>query len=967
MKREDLMAIAQQATFLAERSTDQWVPAQGATQQAAAQSRLERWCQLAAGGDWTQFTERLAWDALDLAQARRLLTDGQRADWREPPAWTALLAEAVAQCEAVAVHDPAALMNPFVSVAQAHLQQAVGAQWLWLTPAVQAKLIDDLRQQLVDLAAPTLTYTPLLIWGQDAAAPAQRGAPALATLCRAYPVLARQLVTNVMQWVDSCAEFLARLAADWPLLVEQIGQDTTLAAGSITDLRPGLSDPHAGGRTVWAVTIATPLVSAHGATTTLAYKPKALTMDCAWNDLIRWCNDQGLSPQLGHLWTLPRAGYGWMAWATPQPTAAADHPLYAQRVGMVLGLLHLLHATDCHAENLVTQGDQLLLVDAEMLRYPQIAGQRHADPLDVLRTGLLPRWRVQRQGIEVIGGLVTEKKTGDPKVDPCAVATGYTQMLRFLAANWAELKGSDGPLAAFQQGTVRVAPRPTAAYLRLLDQLRHPAFLQRGVDFSLGVDQLARTYLKQPAHRPFWPLLAAEQAALCQGDVPYFTVPIDQSDWVIGAHRIAALHWPPFALPTPYEEAQQQRFIQESLADAAYLPTDDRADSFLALALHLGELLRQRAVPLAEGGLGWIAHQFQPRSALYQPGLIGDDLYSGRAGIALFLAALYRATGDDKWRTAALAALHTEKGRDGTTEATLGGQCYALSHAAGLLAAPALTLTALAVGQGQEFTAPTEPLTAWGVVDGLAGQILGLLALHQQSPTGAAAGGILPQAVACGDALLAGQAAWAEPAHGLGGFAHGAAGIAYALTQLYRASGAARFLTAAAQGWASQQALYRDPPSQWQDRRGATPVYLANWCNGAAGIGLAAAGSVPVMPQLATVVERAATVLLTTTATAPLDTLCCGRFGQIDSFLEMGVLLQRSTWIDQAAELARTALPAATAMGYFRLYDELPPHLFNPTFFRGVAGIGYTLLRLAALTGESKVTLPCVLRWALEG
>jgi lantibiotic modifying enzyme len=54
-------------------------------------------------------------------------------------------------------------------------------------------------------------------------------------------------------------------------------------------------------------------------------------------------------------------------------------------------------------------------------------------------------------------------------------------------------------------------------------------------------------------------------------------------------------------------------------------------------------------------------------------------------------------------------------------------------------------------------------------------------------------------------------------------------------------------------------------------------------------------------------------------------------------------------------------------MGYFRLYDELPPHLFNPTFFRGVAGIGYTLLRLAALTGESKVTLPCVLRWALEG
>ncbi|MFN8446055.1 MAG: DUF4135 domain-containing protein [Caldilineaceae bacterium] len=60
-----------------------------------------------------------------------------------------------------------------------------------------------------------------------------------------------------------------------------------------------------------------------------------------------------------------------MARAKSDPTEPSDKALYYQRVGMILGLLQVLQATDCHAENLMTCGDQLLLVDAEMLRYPQ--------------------------------------------------------------------------------------------------------------------------------------------------------------------------------------------------------------------------------------------------------------------------------------------------------------------------------------------------------------------------------------------------------------------------------------------------------------------------------------------------------------------------------------------------------------------------------------------------------------------
>ena len=79
----------------------------------------------------------------------------------------------------------------------------------------------------------------------------------------------------------------------------------------------------------------------------------------------------------------------------------------------------------------------------------------------------------------------------------------------------------------------------------------------------------------------------------------------------------------------------------------------------------------------------------------------------------------------------------------------------------------------------------------------------------------------------------------------------------------------------------------------------------------------------------------------------------------------MGRILGRRDWIGQATAQAQRALDQATAAGRFRLYDDLPPSLFNPGFFRGVAGIGYTLLRLAGVRGGVEV-LPCVLGMSNE-
>lgn len=936
--------LASRATFLHERLIGGWTPDAGDDHLPLAQRRLEYWRQLAAGGDWDRFRQRLAWDGLDEAAALALLRPGCLAEVGDPPRWTEILAAALAE---EAGSDLAAA---FVSVAETLLAQAAGDKTGWLSPPARQRLTGYLTDRLAGWIEPVFTQPG---W---AGVEIQASPHPLHALAAAYPVLARQLATRAIQWVDETADFLARLGEDWPALAQPLGLSAALTPGMITGLRPGLSDPHQGGRTVWQVTFAPGPSSAHGLS--VAYKPKDLSLDRAWADLVDWVTGQGLADGPGRLWTLPRTGYGWMAWAeAPTPRAPRHDPSQmARRMGGMLALLHLLHAADCHAENLLIRQGAPLLLDAEMLCYPQFTGQEAADPLDVMRTGLLPRWQVTQAGATLLSGL-------DPaNLDPGEVAAGFQAAQEFLAHHWPQLSGARGPLAPFRRGRVRVAARPTAAYLRLLDHLRHPAFLADGADFSIETERLAHTYLHRPDRAHLWPLLAEEHRAVAQGDVPIFTARIGSPD-LSGAEGTVhhCLTWPPFAQPDPTAQSQQTGLIRASLDRSPYLSR--ASDSFLEAARGLGHLLARRAVPRTERGLGgskadhgkirahppnprpisWLAPQFQPKSGLYQHGLIGDDLYAGRAGIALFLAGLARVTGEAMWGELARAGL---AGADGAA-VDPGGRIYALSLAGTLLDAPDL------LAEASTLARTASEVDQAGVLDGQAGMALGLLALYRATGDR----GALAQATSWGERLLAGEGEWGHAQRGLGGFSHGGAGIAHALARIYGASRETRFRDGAIRAWAFQQRLFDKAAGNWQDRRGEQPVYLRNWCNGAAGIGLAAAGGLGVLPGAAAAAERAADLL----APPFLDTLCCGGFGQIDCLLEMGRLLGRQDWIDQATVRARRTLDRATSAGHFRLYDDLPAHLFNPGFFRGVAGIGYSLLRLAAAKGEGAGVLPCVL------
>ncbi|HSH06004.1 MAG TPA: type 2 lanthipeptide synthetase LanM family protein [Anaerolineae bacterium] len=900
MNQDTLLWLAYQASFLHERLVAGWRPQPNLTPQLT-QQRLARWCATAADGDWQRFEARLAWSGLDMEQATNLLGPGKVTKWeKSPPSWLTVLTSAF-QLDTLA-----GWLAPFMAVAEQRLPPTAVSL---LSPTAQSSLRAYLQMQLEEITAPTLAYV---------------GDISLIALYERYPVLVRQMATKVEQWVAEVGDFNDRIRADWGHLT-----DLPLHPHAVTHLQPNLSDPHHAGRTVWRVE----LVNGQA----FAYKPKAINLDDAWQNLVRWANQQGVAPSLTPLWTLSRAGYGWMAWADKQPIENAS--AYYRRVGAMLAWLHQLHATDIHYENLVTQNDCPVLVDAEMLVYPQVSGQEDDDPLDVLRTGLLPRWQLGAQGVDEIGGLMNANEhTAENIAD---IMAGYHATSRFITKKWALIQA--GPLLAFQSGSVRFAPRPTAIYSRLLTHLRHPAFLDNGIAVSIELDRLARAYA-HPEKANLRSLLLTEQTALSQGDIPFFVAHSGQNDL---SHPHGTIRnffsWPPFTPPQGSQETHQLALIQASLDRNPYMPT--ATTDFLAVARQLGQLLADRAVLLGPDRLSWTALQWQAKSGLYQHRLVEDDLYAGRAGIALFLGALGRVTKETAWRDLALASL-----RGATPTADSGGRLYTLALLAHWLDAPCLIDEALSLAK------QTSKGTSLGVVAGQAGMVLGLLKLYELVGKTE----IITQAIQQGDMLLNG---WADAGqHRLGGFSHGAAGIAYSLARLYAICGVNRFRNGAQQLWRFQQTLYEPLRGQWQDRRGAQPAYLDNWCHGSAGIGLAGAGIGAVLPETDVAVAQAVACLTAVPPSHHLDTLCCGGWGQIACLQEMGLRAGNQQWLTTATTQAKQLLAQRTVRGYFQLYDDLPPHLFNPTFFRGLAGIGYTLLRLAA----PDKYLPCILSMAPE-
>ena len=576
---------------------------------------------------------------------------------------------------------------------------------------------------------------------------------------------------------------------------------------------------------------------------------------------------------------------------------------------------------------------------------------------------------------------------------------GFEEYARFLIG---QTRGAnEGRLFdGFAGLPVRKVIRATRFYYMLRQRLRNHRTMEDGVIWSAQVDFIARLADWERDSELFWPLQRAERLALTALDVPYFLTTTD-------GHEIRDTNGISIQIDTPsgMERARTrlQNFNEEDLTwqitviqqntsslsrsngsatarvglalppDVAITPAKEM---FVAesdtIADELANYAIRRGPTAAWIGLDWLGD-----SDVFQLVCLGPDLYNGICGIAVFLAAHATVTGRGSSGELALAALsHIRKdlrSRNAARRARslglgaatgLGSIIYTLTTMSKNLQNKSLLADAHAAAEliTDDLIAADKQLDVMG---GSAGAILCLLRLYRDTNSSDA----LRRAERCGEHLLRqprvgpeGHNCWIGQgfgSHPLNGMSHGAAGFAYALASLSVATGRDDFAQAAFECIEFEDSSYDAERHNWPDLRGSgEPHWPCQWCHGAPGIGLARIGTskrggLDAKPLVADICN--ALVGAERGWPSQLDTLCCGTLGNIEFFRAAGDVLGRSDLRRLASQRLTTLLEVAKLNGDFRWNGG--NRRFNLGLFRGLAGVGYTLLR------EVNDSLPNVLIW----
>jgi lantibiotic modifying enzyme len=193
----------------------------------------------------------------------------------------------------------------------------------------------------------------------------------------------------------------------------------------------------------------------------------------------------------------------------------------------------------------------------------------------------------------------------------------------------------------------------------------------------------------------------------------------------------------------------------------------------------------------------------------------------------------------------------------------------------------------------------------------------------------------------------------------LTGFSHGAAGFAYALTSLAKVSSREEFEDAAQECIAFEDSHYDKTVLNWPDLRSSDEsIFVNQWCHGATGIGLArVASSRSGKTRVETIVSDINHALQNTTANWPqrVDTLCCGTLGTIEFLAEASELLSQPALGHLSDQRLAQIIANRQEQGNYAW--DIGGTAFNLGLFRGLSGVGYTILR------KLDPSLPNVLMW----
>jgi type 2 lantibiotic biosynthesis protein LanM len=556
----------------------------------------------------------------------------------------------------------------------------------------------------------------------------------------------------------------------------------------------------------------------------------------------------------------------------------------------------------------------------------------------------------------------------------------------------------DVPVNGFADCPTRVVVRSTEVYVELGRMLWHPVSLH---DEAAATRRAAELLVEQAAIMPTVPadpaVVAAEVADLLVDDVPFFaTTPATgrlagPGDTTWGPDRDLVHETRQRWRAT---DTDQDRQVIKGALISAYInegglprtqrlgvadpDRDDLDRRRRALAASIIDRLAEAALRGPDGTVTWVAPSLSETGWGVQP--LGPDLYNGLAGLACLFAA-YR-------HEIRAGRVNEHPAVDGLSAAVL----HTMRAGEDLLS------------RRRARGTPMRPGSAGGYL-GLASQVSSWLLIEELGPDAPDAvdrarahAELLPAAVAADEwldvsagmagaiepmlrlAVRSGEQRWRDLAddigdrlasaarieddracwpntkgpRGLGGFSHGSSGIGWALNRLAEATGRGKHRELVMAAFAFEDGLWSPADGGWRDLRPGTRVTHA-WCNGSAGIGLAAADGL----RTDGLASRHRRVLADAAAACWTDlgwthTLCHGDFGNRD-------LLQAAVEAAVAPpDLTMGELDARllTSVERHGPVCDVPGAAFPPAMFNGISGIAYQLLRMHPDSDVPSLLLP---------
>lgn len=548
-------------------------------------------------------------------------------------------------------------------------------------------------------------------------------------------------------------------------------------------------------------------------------------------------------------------------------------------------------------------------------------------------------------------------------------------------------------LARFADCQVRLVLRDSEIYAELARMLWHPASLHDPARARERAADLLLRQAKNMSEAPDDPaVIGAEIDDLLAGDVPMFTT-TPRAGWAGVPDLVGAAlgRW------RAADPALDRQVIRSALVSAylnegwswdgqrlaprrpSALSRDDLDRRRRGLAADVIRMLAQAAVRADDRTVTWIAPVLTPTGWLVQP--LNADCYGGLAGLAVLFAGYQievragRADPVDAVPGLLADVLRTlraaedraaiDRARERMRPEAPGGYaglgsriwCWLLLRRLGALDG------AEAVGRAQALAtlvpAGAAEDTTYDVLSGAAGALVPLLGLSEcdGDPRWSAAATEIAARLASAARCADGLASWPNAMFpkGLGGFAHGATGIGWALARLAAGGddGAGRLAEAA---FGYEESLYAPELGGWRDLREPDADWAAaTWCHGAGGIGVAAADLLrrTGQPRWADVLRRAAAGCWAD-GMSWNHTLCHGDLGNwevVRTAIDHGLA---PDGVDRAV-LDSYVLASVAEFGPI---SGLARDAFSPGLMSGVGGVAYQLLRMHPDCRLPSVLLP---------